>query len=243
MEDSHTGERLYELAHAGGRTITLLRGQPGDVLTIPAPEGITQNEWSPKYRDALELEWRAAVIGGDEQLGSTPVVRWYTQFGHGKYGWNNPIQPAKIISGNAHQAPYLPGRGLLIRMSAREQRLFFHPTHLVGGAAFTEIVIAVSVQPVFGVYRASVPLTTFFEPIGAGAGLASEAFPMEAQEFRIRIPSSGAPFPVAANAIEYVSVWGALLAIVDAATLADWHPIPVLAAKFFASVACQVDFR
>jgi len=230
-----------KLRHVGAIDELELEGVAGDVLTLQG-DGEQYLEWNPKGKPAIDVEIRAFVAAASPQnlgLGTTPLVRYRYELGHGDRNYNIPQTAMPIVSGNPSVGAILPGRGLVLRLSTRYLRIFFSGPLTLAGLDQTGIKIAVSVQPV---RTQLVPQRTQFQR-GTGSGFS--VFPPEASEFRVRQPLNAQPWGAGACSIEFVSLFGQLLSIQDvsAGGFNNFQPIPVFAARMVCNHDIQIDYQ
>ena len=89
--------RVIELRAPSSQTLDLQgSGVPGAV-------GAVVIEWSPQDRGATEVEIRARIVSTTATLGIEPLVRWFSEIGHGDQVWREPTPVLPIITGS----PYL----------------------------------------------------------------------------------------------------------------------------------------
>jgi hypothetical protein len=235
----------YKLPHGQGDSTETLDGRPGDQVQLQGV-GSGYYEWSPKTRRALDLELRARLVETSCTIGETPLVRFNLEVGHGVQSWNLPQGPLPIVSGTLVEQPILPGRGLLLRLSARRLRINFFGGFTIAGAPVTSSKIAVSVQPAIGERCCNADwYTQLADPGALPPPPHQQPFPMGAREFRLRNALTGVPFPAAACVVIYAGVAGGLFGPVDvfAGGLNDWTPIPVHAVSLLTSVLAMVSYR
>jgi len=235
----------YKLPHGQGNSSELLDGRPGDQVQLQGPS-TAYYEWSTKGRRALDLELRARLVETSCAIGETPLVRWNLEIGHGAISWSLPQGPLPIVSGTLVEQPVLPGRGLLLRLSARRLRINFFGGFTIAGAPVGSSKIAISVQPASGDRCCNADwYTQLADPAALPPPPHQQPFPMGAREFRVRLPNTGVPFPAAGCAVIYAGVAGGLFGPVDvfAGGLNDWTPIPVHAASLLTTVAAMVSYR
>jgi len=236
----------YKLRHGQGSAVAELDSSPADTLVLEAT-GAKYFEWSVQPdRQALDLELRARIVETTATLGTTPVVRWGLELGHGEASWTLPAPSQTIISGTPLERPILPGRGIVLRVSARRLRITFQGGFNLTGGAVARSKILVSCQPAAGDKCCNADWRQQYDnPAELPAPAHSMPFPMGATEFRIRSAFTGAPFGAGACGVLFTSIAGQLLGVVDvfASLMGDWTPIPVHAVACQTTVAAQLDYR
>jgi hypothetical protein len=227
-------------------------------------------DWIPHNKIAAEIEFRALVVNSNAQLGVRPVIRYSLEVAHGEYNWSEPLAFPAFTGVLAYKPGYIiPGRGISIRVPNRTLRIWFWIEGVLGnvngGAPYTpvpwvptlypagtpdpsptatpQVEIVFSFEPVLGAYRPVYPTQDFLPGYAAPTKGSFQQFPITANEFRIR-DHKGLAFAPAADLITYMGINGFAGASVDAATLADWSPIPWYALLWrTAPSAAQVDYR
>jgi len=217
-----------------------LRGPFGQVIALEG-DGPRQLQWAPEERDAQELEFRAFILNYGPNPGfpsTAPLVRWGLKYGHGQMTYQLPIVCPYTIEGgiDAYTQNVLPARGLVLRMQCREFEITFsQPSKIDQSAAWPQVQIAVSMQPVYASQVPLVPKQHYSAnlPLAGGAGTPLEPFPPEATEFRV-FDEQGQPYPGGAGLMSFITLGGQLLAAPSLGldVFADFQPIPVLAAAW-----------
>lgn len=216
-----------------------LRAPTAQVLTL-VPNQVGQLSWTPEDRRQQETEWRARVIAlTPVGIGSTPIVRYAVEAGHGDYVWTLPSPQLKQVEGSPVQLYSLPGRGMVFRLNVREARLGIALTGTLAGPVVTSVTIAMSVQPCTGMQRTTLPDADLASPVG---GTIAHALPQDAREWRATT-ALGLPVPAATIALGIFSLGGTAVGLIDAADLADWRPIPHDGATWLPSATLRVAFR
>lgn len=241
------------IAHGQANSIATLDGQAGDTLLLQGV-GELYYEWSvgaqelerpeaeleaDKFkrarsraykRQALDLELRARIVSTTTTELKSPVIRWRLEWGHGATIMEYPPTRQQSVSAAQYQGAILPARGLTLRLSARQLRIY-----MTGGFDLQEGDVAassvmVSVQPSVASQRLTVPYQQLI------LGDVQQAFPGNADEFRIRRADSR-PFFAGACAVTMLGILDEPLSVSDvaAAGFGDWSPIPPMAA------ACSID--
>lgn len=242
----HPANQGYEIPHGLGDSVAVLDGRPGDEVKLEGEGGIGYYEWSTRRRAALDLEVRARIVGTTAPIGTTPVVHFALELGHGAITWNLPVPPLPVISGTRHELPILPGRGLLLRVSARRLKLTFIAGVDLDGDAVDTIKLAVSVQPSGGDRCCNADAyAQYGDPALGPPPPHLQPFPMGAREFMLRTYDTSERFENNDCAVIFSSLAGELFGPVDAfsAGYGDWTPIPVHAVALLTDVACEVLYR
>lgn len=238
-----TASSGYQLPHGQGDALAVLDGRPGDQVTCKG-EGPAYFEWSVKQRVALDLELRARIVATTAPLATTPIIRWKLELGHGDQTWNLPAGPLPIISGTFHESPILPGRGLLLRLSARRLKITFSGGLDLDGDEVVNTTIAVSVQPSTGDRCCNVDAyTQWADPSATPPPPHLQPFPMGARQFRLREPDTGLPFQIGDCAVLFSAIAGELFGPVDATAYTQWSSIPVHAVALLTDAVAQVEYR
>jgi hypothetical protein len=221
----------YEVLRYGGGSEIQLRGPSAQILTLQG-DGPQTIQWAPEDYRGLDVEMRVEILDWlpfvQEQ--SPPDVRFQLQFGHGRQTYSLPQFPG-ILAGFTAGAPFysysVPARGYVHRMTSREiKMLVMQPSRVDGGDPYPTVRVAVSYMPTSGMAHNSMPLVHY-----SGLGTVNlQPFPIEAREWRIS-NLNGAPFAALAATVNFLDPSLAFVAggSVDAASLADWTPIPMLA--------------
>lgn len=212
-------------------------------------------DWLPSQREAMEIEMRALVVTCNAQLGSRPIIRYEVEVGHGESTWSEPqVFPNLVGVLGTRPGWLLPGRGVSIRLAARQCRINFWIENLFAEppaappawvsqpnpAVPPQAEVMVSFMPVFGAYRPVYP-TQDLLPLTAPGYF--KQIPITANEWRIR-DQHGAAFAPAADIITAESICFGGGFSFDASVLADWTPIPWYALCFStAAHSCQVNYR
>lgn len=246
------------LPHAGSVVTTKLRGNPGEILTLPGPAvgGAPYNplmlQWNPEDRRALEVELRARIVeiqfvGGGIAASCMPNVRWYVELGHGSTVWTRPSKP--LVTGTTIKTHLLPARGLMLRASVREMKFFvgvdpFPADNIVFaglGGTIAQVKVQVSYQPVVS-QLAAWPR----QDVTIGGEIFQ--FPMEANEFRVRDQNGQAFGGGAGPGFVFIGPTVGPLFASTADLYADWSPIPDVAnswemAAIAPSTVALVEYR
>lgn len=127
---SHLGVR-YTLASIIGSRITLQGLFPAsnvDPLTglvTTSPGQRSHADWLPDDKPASEVEVRLQVVTCNAQFGTTPIVRYSVEPSEGDYTWQEPIIMPNFGGVTAvHPGFMLPGRGVCIRLPARQIKVW-----------------------------------------------------------------------------------------------------------------------
>lgn len=235
----------YQLPHGLGDSLVALDGRAGAQLTLQTT-GPQIYEWSPHDRQALDLEIRARIVATTAPIGTTPIVRWRLELGHGTETWTLPVGPIPIVSGQLHESPILPGRGLLLRVSARRLKLTFVGGFDTDDAAVQSSTIQVSVQPSSGDRCCNADAyQQFGDPGALPPPPHVQPFPMGAREFMIRNPGTSVPFGLGGAVVIFSSIAGELFGPLDVFTagFGGWTPIPVHAVGLLSSVPVGINYR
>jgi hypothetical protein len=196
--------------------------------------------WGTTERRAVELEIRIRILASSVTATHFPIVQYVMEFGHGKALWKTGQVPnTQTNAVPAHQL-VVPARGVVHRLSTRDLRLTLFCNGDEAGTAVASNVVQVSFQPVLSSCRDVFPRQQFSRSITDGfCGL-----PMEAEEMRVRNPTNGQPFAALADTFHFLAFNGGIWGNADAATLADWVPIPSGAVAFTSShVNYLVEYR
>jgi hypothetical protein len=273
MNDETSAEAFI---HQGPIETTKLRGPSSQLLTLPRVVfpaayvpgvGPVTIQWLPEDRRALELELRCEIVSSTAgtaanlpdptAIGDQPLIYYRLEIGHGKAVYTRPSGPTKAVSTTHEQDYVLPIRGLYLRLSTRELKLTLYspgvfnipPMPVTHPTPCKQSVVRVSFQPVLD--SGSAPTfprgDAHFAPSAAYAPGVKQ-FPMEANEWRVR-KLNGLPFAAGVTSLVFVGLNGGALALgglTDAASFADWTPIPTLARSFtngLATVPMQIDYR
>jgi hypothetical protein len=235
----------YQLPHGQGASTTELDGRPGDQVQLLGTAA-GYYEWSTRSRRALDLELRARIVETSATIGTSPLVRWALELGHGDQVWDLPVKALPIISGTLQNAPIMPARGLLLRLSARRLKINFQGGFDTDGVAIASSKIAISVQPSSGDRCCNADwYTQYTDPAAAPPPPHVSPFPMGARMFQLRDWDTGTRFPALGCVVIFAGLAGDLFGPVDsfAAGYGDWTPIPVHAASMLTSVPAQIDYR
>lgn len=226
-------------ASSGFPHVVPRQGPTGATLRIRGGTGAEQHvEWAPMDRRQYEVEIRARLMVCNCALGQIPIVRVKTELGHAEATWTEPPTPFAVISGTPYQRPSLPARGAVWRLNVRTLRLTFFNAGVVAGAPWTQGDVQVSIQP-----AAAMCLPTFvYQDIAFPVAAVTHLFPMAAREWRLT-DDTGLPLAPAAVSVIPVGAAGALLGAVDAASIADFRPIPHDAAGWVASARVYAAYR
>lgn len=229
-----------ELDHAG-RTITL-RGPASQNLNLEGSGLVAIGHqvlaWEPDNREANEIEIRARMLSTDAIIGSIPVVRWFSEIGHGDAVWREPQPALPIVQGTPITEYSLPARGMVWRTTSREFRIGFRLQGVLAGPAPTKATIQVTILPGWGLLWPTYPYQHIVFPT---AGIVT-GFPMTAREWRLT-DAVGRPLAPAAVSVTFVGIVGALFGVSDGALFDDWRPLPHDAVGFSASAPCFVSYR
>jgi hypothetical protein len=127
---THLGVPL-SLASIIGQRITLQGEFPAsglDPLTgLPTstPGQRSHVDWLPDGKPASEVEFRAQMVTSNAQFGTTPIVRYAVELSHGEYTWQEPVHIPNFQGVIAvHPGYVIPGRGVSIRLPARQMRIW-----------------------------------------------------------------------------------------------------------------------
>jgi hypothetical protein len=213
-----------------------LRGPFGQNLILEGA-GTKSLQWAPDDRRVEEIEFRAFIVDYGPDPGypsSAPIVRWFLTYGHGQQTYQCPVVTPRSIGGgvNNFTRNVLPGRGLVLRMSARELEItFFSPGKVNGTGPWPNVNIAISMQPVFCSHVGLMPKQHYVaDPTGAAIN-PYEPFPPEATEFRI-FDRSGRPYIAGLGIIGFVELGGHVVSGADLNFYGSFQPIPVMAAAY-----------
>lgn len=220
-----------QIKHGQGDSWVTLDGRAGDTLELQG-FGELYYEWQAEDKQALDLEVRATLFSTTTTPNKTPVVRTRFEFGHGTAVIQHPPVRIPAASVDPYQSAILPGRGLVVRLSARQFRLYLQGGFNYDGSATPSSKVIVSVQPSIASQRFPLPYTQW------ALGDTLQPFPANANEFRVRRPN-GMPWFAGACNLFMLSVYDEILSGEDvkAAGYGDWTPIPPLAAS------CELDFN
>jgi hypothetical protein len=235
----------YQLPHGLGDSLVALDGRAGAQLRLERT-GPQSFEWSPHDRQALDLELRARIVATTATLGTTPLVRWRLEIGHGTETWSLPVGPIPLISGTRHEDPILPGRGLLLRVSARRLKITFVGGFDLDDGIVESSTIEVSVQPSAADKCCNADAyQQYGDPTALPPPPHVQPFPMGAREFMIRDPFTSAAFGLGGCVVIFTSIAGDLFGPLDVFTagFGEWTPIPVHAIGLLSSVPIGVSYR
>ncbi len=205
---------------------------------VAGAAGWLEFNWEPVDKGATELEIRARIVSTSAALGIEPIVRWFTEIGHGDQTWRDPPPVLPIIVGSPYLEYGLPGRGMSWRVTARQFRVGFRTQGTLGGAAVADVSVQVSALPGWGAFWPVYPYQQLAVPFSA----VQQPFPITAREWRLQT-LTGVPLAPGAIAIRLIGINGGLLAVVDGAEFAEYRPIPHLAAGWVAAAACEAAYR
>lgn len=211
----------------GGHLIKLA-GPGSQELNVQGAVQATVFAWEPKTRSAHELDVRARIVDAGGVLGDIPVVRWFSEIGHGDAVDRDPEPAFPIVAGTLMQNYSLPARGMSWRTPARQFRIGFQNISMLTGAPLTRTKIKVSVLPVWGAYTGVFPYQTLQGPVVAGVQF---PFPLTAREFKLT-DAFGLPLALGVVTVIFIGLLGALFGPVDGSFYADWRPIPHDAVAF-----------
>lgn len=236
------GQRIR---HGQNATPILLDGIAGDTLLLQG-ESELYYEWQTEQRDALDMELRALIVATDNQAAASPVVRFRVEFGQGAVSYNHPPSAPNsdvITFGNPLRA-IVPARGLVLRVSARQFRVFFLGGFDRKGGVVASNKIQVSAQPAVSRLE-SLPMQDYApgtDPSGIPFNLMP--FPMASRMFRVR-DVDGQPFFPGAAALAVFDSFTTLLGSADVASggYGDWTPVPPLALTYGTDAPATVEFR
>lgn len=206
-----------------------LRGPSGQLMTIPLG-GNQQIQWAPTDRRAVDVELRvgikALLLNGSSISFPDPIVRWQVETGHGMYVWTEPPSAMVPLNVPSVQRSFLPVRGLLKRISARELRFVGYFDGNFGIQRYSSVTLDVSFLPCKSMTLPVYPTEEVVDPsVGAGVVLVAK-FPPSASEWRL-FDVNGDPYVAAAHTdVELVGIGGGVSAPMDRANWADFKPIP-----------------
>lgn len=207
---------------AGAASLIPLRSRSG--WTVRLVPGTPQRcGWIPSDRRALELDFQVEILRVEGDWVATPRVLWRMQQGHGALVHEVP-RFGTARTGTIVQPGYvLPARGLRQRLAVREctfEFLLAETDDEDGGA----VELNCSFQPAHSAMPVISPNTDMNLAIGAPSVL-----PVGCTEMRLCIPESGQPFG-AGPTIQFMGLFGNVIATPTALSFADWRPIPISAA-------------
>jgi hypothetical protein len=223
--------------YAGGSSVVELAGPSAQLLTIDHG-GEQFIWWHTTDKRTMDVEMRLRVLTCNNGVGvaipSAPVVLWRSEIGHGKYTWSEPpvTYPAFPSVPTFLAGYWLPARGKVVRMSARDVKIAVSApgTRIAPTVPLAQVVVSVSFAPVSGMHQPDLVRQQWMRP---GSDLAAYPFPIEATDWRVR-DETGQPFaPGAANAA-ILDMQAQSVGLVDLADLTDWTPIPLQAFSFAA---------
>ena len=219
-----SAEGLVKIPWAGRNIV--LRSPASQSLDI---EGTGEKllSWEPEDKEALDLEVRARIVGTTATALQTPVVRWWTETGHGNSVWREPT-PFDQSAAIRMRDWSLPGRGIVFRVAARRFRIAFRGAGLVSDPAslVARNTIQVSIMPTY-TNACGCPYTSSnFAPLDV-----VHAFPMTAREWRL-MTNDGLPVSGGPPRVDLIAVSGAVIATMQQQDYDDWNPIPHEAAGY-----------
>lgn len=227
------------LHHGQNDAAARLVGVAGDELLLQGI-GVGVYAWEVEQtKQALDLELRASVVDTTAAAGRTPVVRYSIEYGHGDAAIEMPPTRLPSVSAALYSLPILPGRGLVLRLSARRFKIVFRGGLDSQGGNVPSNKVRVSMQPSIGrMFRA-----LQYAQLAVQSEL--QPFPMDASEFRLRDATDGSAFIAGVCSVNMRGMTDELLATVDAAAAGydAWTPVPPLAAAMSCSVSAQVEYR
>ncbi len=236
MKEREPGRVLF---HGQSESPIKLKGHAADTLVM---QGIAEGyfEWETEHSSALDLELRAWIASTSAAPETTPIVRWRIEIGHGAAIAEYPPTRAPNVSDNLYTRAILPGRGLVLRTSARQLRIYFTGGLTLESDAVAENKIRVSVQPSVA-SELAIPLAQL------ALGEDQIPFPANANDFRIRM-FDGSPFFAGAASVDFFSMLDQDIGSGDLAAngYGNWSPIPVMAASMQISsgiMPAMVEFR
>ncbi len=225
------------IEHGQAQTPAHLDGQSGDIILL---QGIAEihYEWQTKKKAALDLELRASIATTFITPMKSPIVRYRLEFGHGRAVIQHPPIRQPSVSSTPYAWPILPARGLTLRLSARQFRIFFQGGYDTDGEIVAGNKITVSVQP----STASQRLPSPYQQYAINAEL--QPFPANAAEFRVR-RASGRAFFGGACSVTMLGIVDEVLSIDDVAAsgFGEWTPIPPMAASLEPDTDCMIEYR
>lgn len=214
----------------------ILRNAAGETFKLQG-NGKQLFSFSLESRRALDIELRVQPLATSVPDADIPLWRYSLELGHGHAMTKSVPDAPGVITQN----PYLPHRGLLTHLSARELRVNVWLDSVFGGTtdgATSEVQI--SAQPTFGAI--GWPSITY-QDIATNADL-RHRFPIESREFRMRDWVNGRPIPIGTIALD---LWGLngvpVVAAADAALYLDWTPIPLTAAFWSTDQPAGIQYR
>lgn len=221
--------QLRQLQHSQSQSVEVLRGAAGDTLDL-SEGGFSSFVWETEERRALDLELRIRIVAvKDTAPYVVPNVQYRLDFGHGDKSWKVPPLAAVPTLGTLQATMFLPARGIVLRLSARQLQVD------VKNLVTTQLVkVDVSVQP----SRAPISAIPYVQ-LGTDNWL-----PMDARYLRVRQPS-GSVFAAAAATIQFFTLNGQALTLpVDPTTTgwSEYQPIPPQAAFVRTSVSALFDY-
>jgi len=236
------GATYHNSISQAGRVITL-RGPSSQTLDLQGSGAAgavasTVLEWAPEDRGASEVEIRARIVSTTALLGIEPIVRWFSEIGHGDQVWREPTPVLPVIAGAPYLDYGLPARGMSWRVTSRQFRIGFHNQGTLGGAPVVRTTVQVSVLPAWGAFWPVYPYQHLAVPFLGH----QQPFPITAREFKLT-DLAGLPLALLAVSTTLIGLNGGLLSVQDGALYADWTPVPHLAAGITCTAACELNFR
>lgn len=214
----------------GGRVITL-RSPAAQTLELPrtvagAPQSSKVLAWEPDDKEAMTVEVRARMVATSAPATVIPVVTCYLEVGHGHRVWTEPGEPQRGADLDV-EAFSLPGRGIVLSLSARQLRIGFQNAGGTQGENVESTTVAVSFNPRCCANGAagSVFPSDFLFPEQV------KAFPMGAREFRCSEQDS-TNVPGGGPNIDFFSVSGFEFSANQSQLDNGWWPIPHEAAFY-----------
>ena len=194
--------------------------------------------WEPENKEAIDIEVRARIVGTSATVAQTPIVRWWTETGHGNSVWREPT-PFDVTSAVRMRNWSLPGRGIVFRIAARQFRIGFQGDGIAGNpAAVIRNTIHVSIQPTYTAPCGCPYTSSDLVPIGE-----VHAFPMTAREWQL-MTADGQPVTGGVPDVEFIAVSGRVVATMQQQDYSDWRPIPHDAAGYrLTDVGAYAAFR